>query len=152
MNCTLAAIGAGAMTASLLLAQRGETQGLTRMLVSSTSVTGIALMLAMAFPRIWLAAVFLVIMGAAMLVGNVAAQTLVQNSVASEFRARVMSLFIVFAYGLPAVGAVIMGWAASHAGFPAAIGGGALFMLVFWLWARPQQEATGALLETQETK
>lgn len=150
LSVLLAAIGVGAMTASLWLAQRGETEGLTRLLVSSTSVTGIALMLAMAFPQIWLAAAFLVIMGAAMLVGNVAAQTLVQNAVASEFRARVMSLFIVFAYGLPAVGAVIMGWVSSSAGFPAAIGGGALLMLLFWLWARPQQKATGALLETQK--
>lgn len=150
LSFLLAAIGAGAMSASLWLAQRGDTKGLTRLLVSSTSVTGIALMLAMGFAQIWLAAAFLIVMGAAMLVGNVAAQTLVQNSVASEFRARVMSLFIVFAYGLPAVGAVIMGWVSSHAGFPPAIGGGALFMLLFWLWARPQQEATGALLETQK--
>jgi len=150
LSFLLAAIGVGAMTASLWLAQRGDTKGLTRLLVSSTSVTGIALMLAMAFPRIWMAATFLVIMGAAMLVGNVAAQTLVQNTVDSSFRSRVMSLFIVFAYGLPAVGAVIMGWVSSYAGFPAAIGGGALFMLVFWAWARPQQAATGALLETHK--
>lgn len=150
LSLLLAAIGVGAMTASLWLAQRGETTGLTRLLVASTSVTGIALMLAMAFTQIWVAAAFLMIMGAAMLVGNVAAQTLVQNAVDSEFRSRVMSLFIVFAYGLPAVGAVIMGWLSSYAGFPAAIGGGALFMLVFWAWARPQEEATGARLEIRE--
>jgi MFS family permease len=150
LSLLLAAIGAGAIAASLWLAQRGETKGLTRLLVLSTSVTGIALMLAMQFRHIWLAAAFLVIMGAAMLVGNVAAQTLVQNTVASELRARVMSLFIVFAYGLPAIGAIIMGWVASYAGFPAAIGGGALFMLLFWLWARKKQRARGVILETQD--
>ncbi len=150
LSFLLAAIGVGAMTASLWLAPRGDTKGLTRLLVSSTSVTGIALMLAMAFPRLWVAATFLVIMGAAMLVGNVAAQTLVQNTVDSNFRSRVMSLFIVFAYGLPAVGAVIMGWVSSYAGFPRAIDGGALLMLVFWAWARPQQAATGALLEAHK--
>jgi hypothetical protein len=74
----------------------------------------------------------------------------VQNTVASELRARVMSLFIVFAYGLPAIGAIIMGWAASYAGFPAAIGGGALLMLLFWLWARTKQGTRGAILEMQE--
>ncbi len=148
LSLLLSAIGAGAIMASLWLALRGETKGLTRLLVWSTSITGVALMLAMQFNEIWVAAGFLVVMGAAMLVGNVAAQTLVQNTVELGLRARVMSLFIVFAYGLPAIGSIIMGWLATYAGFQAAIGAGAVFMLVFWLWARPRQQAKSVLLET----
>jgi MFS family permease len=105
------------------------------------------LMLAMQFQNIWIASGFLVVMGAFMLSGNVAAQTLVQNSVEPEFRARVMSLFIVFAYGLPALGAVLMGWVAAMSGLQAAIGGGALLMVLFWLWALPKREAMSKRLE-----
>jgi MFS family permease len=143
----LASIGTGALSASLLLARRGQTAGLTRLLVLSTIATGVMLMLAMQFQNIWIASGFLVVMGAFMLSGNVAAQTLVQNSVEPEFRARVMSLFIVFAYGLPALGAVLMGWVAAMSGLQAAIGGGALFMVIFWLWALPKREAMSKRLE-----
>ena len=143
----LGSIGSGALLASLVLARRGEMRGLTKLLVLSTIATGVTLMLAMQFQNIWIASGFLVAMGAFMLSGNVAAQTLVQNSVEPEFRARVMSLFIVFAYGLPALGAVLMGWIASMAGLQPAIGGGALFMAIFWLWALPKREAMGKRLE-----
>ncbi len=143
----LAAIGFGALFASLLLARRGEMQGLTKLLIFSTILSGISLMLSMQFGHIWIAAVFLAVMGAFMLCGNVAAQTLVQNSVAAPFRARVMSLFIIFAYGLPAVGAVLMGWIAHYAGLQATIGGGALVMLLFWLWSWPKRGDMAQQLE-----
>lgn len=149
LSLLLAAIGAGALTASLWLARRGETAGLTRILIITTIITGLALMLAMQFKHIWAAAFFLAIMGAAMLTGNVAAQTLVQNTVATNMRARVMSLFIVFAYGLPALGAVLMGWIASYAGLQTTVGAGALFMLLFWVWARPRQNAMAGQLERE---
>ncbi len=144
----LAAIGLGALTASLVLARRGEMSGLTGLLIFSTIVTGISLMLAMQFQNIWFAALFLAVMGAFMLSGNVAAQTLVQNSVEQSYRARVMSLFIIFAYGLPAIGAAIMGWIATRAGLQATIGGGALFMLLFWLWSWPQRKPRAQELES----
>lgn len=143
----LASIGSGALGASLFLARRGQMAGLTKLLVLSTIATGTMLALAMQFQNIWIASGFLVVMGAFMLSGNVAAQTLVQNSVEPEFRARVMSLFIVFAYGLPALGAVLMGWIAAMAGLQAAIAGGALFMALFWLWALPKRSAMSKRLE-----
>ncbi len=82
-----------------------------------------------------------------MLIGNVGAQTLVQNAVDSAVRARVLGLFIVVAHGLPALGAVIMGWIASHAGLQATIGGGAVFMVLFWLWSRPRRDGMARRLE-----
>jgi MFS family permease len=145
----LGSIGTGALLASLVLARRGEMHGLTRLLVLSTIVTGFMLMLAMQFQNIWIVSGFLVVMGAFMLSGNVSAQTLVQNGVEPEYRARVMSLFIVCAYGLPALGAVLMGWVASYVGLQAAIGGSALFMALFWLWALPKREAMSRRLEGQ---
>jgi MFS family permease len=142
----LAAIGVGAVTASLWLARRGDTKGLTSLLVLSTSASGIALATAMQFSNIYAGAAVLCVMGFFMLIGNVAAQSLVQNSVEQEFRARVSSLFIIFAYGLPAVGAVIQGWIATHIGLNVAIGTGAAMMIAAWLWARPQRQHMSRLL------
>lgn len=143
----LAAIGAGAVAASLWLARRGETQGLTGLLILSTAASGIALVAAMQFSNIWIGAAILCVMGFFMLIGNVSAQSLVQNSVDQEFRARVSSLFIIFAYGLPAVGAVIQGWIATHIGLNVAIGAGAAMMLVAWIWARPQRDRMSRKLD-----
>ncbi len=143
----LASIGIGALSASLVLARRGETAGLTFVLVLSTLVTGVALALSMQANNIWLASLALCVMGSFMLAGNVAAQTLVQNSVDPAFRARVMSLYIIFAYGLPAIGAALMGWIATSVGLQATIAGGALFMLGFFVWSWPRRKAMAAQLE-----
>ena len=147
LSLLLSAIGAGALVASLWLARRGEMAGLTGLVVWSMLGTGVALMLAMVLDSIWIAAAFLAIVGAFMLTGNVSAQSLIQNAVESHVRARVLGLYIVVAHGLPALGAVIMGWIAAHAGLPATIGGGAAFMIVFWLWSRPRQGEMAANLE-----
>lgn len=145
----LASIGLGALLASLLIARRGRMHGLTRLLIASMVVTGLSLMLSMQFQNIWIASVFLAVMGAFMLAGNVSAQTLVQNSVEQQYRARVMSLFMIFAYGLPAIGALIMGWIAAFAGLQMTVGTGALLMLVFWVWAWPKRDAMRQHLEAE---
>jgi MFS family permease len=142
----LAAVGVGAVIASLWLARRGETRGLTSLLVWSAVITGIALALAMQFSSIWAGAALLGVMGFFMLTGNVAAQTLVQNAVDPEYRARVSSLFLIFAYGLPAVGSVVQGWIATHIGLHAALGAGALLMIGAWLWAMPQRHTMSVRL------
>ncbi len=147
LSLLLSAIGAGALVASLWLARRGEMAGLTGLVVWSMVGTGVALMLAMVLDSIWIAAAFLAVVGAFMLTGNVSAQTLIQNAVDQDVRARVLGIYIVFAHGLPALGAVIMGWIASGAGLRATIGGGAAFMVLFWLWSRPRRDAMARRLE-----
>ncbi len=143
----LGAIGAGALLASLWLARRSEMAGLTGLVTWSILGAGVALMAAMIFDRLWIAVAFLMIVGVFMLIGNVGAQSLIQNAVDSRVRARVLSLFIVFAHGLPAFGAAIMGWIASEAGLRATIGCGALVMVLVWLWARPRAGTMAAILE-----
>jgi MFS family permease len=135
LSLMLSAIGVGAVSTSLVLARRGHTKGLTRLLVWSTFGTGICVAFALQAPSINVAAISFCLMGVCMLSGNVSAQTLVQNSVSTEMRARVLGLFIVFGHGLPAVGALAQGWLASYFGLPAAVSGSAILMLGFWVWA-----------------
>jgi MFS family permease len=146
LSIILAAIGSGAVLASLWMARR-EGGGLTGLLVLSTLITGIAVALTMQFDNIWIAAVFFFLMGMFMLMGNVSAQTLIQNNVEPALRARVMGLFIVFGHGLPALGALVQGWIATTVGLQAAIGGGALLMLAVWVWAFAMRRSVAAHLE-----
>ena len=151
LSLLLGAIGAGALLASLWLARRGEMAGLTELVTLSILGAGLVLMLSMTFGQLWITMAFLMVVGGFMLVGNVGAQSLIQNAVDSRVRARVLSLFIVFAYGLPAFGAVIMGWIASQAGLQATIGCGALVMVLVWLWARLRAGNMAAILERSDS-
>jgi len=147
LSLLLGSIGAGALLASLWLARRGEMVGLTKLVTLSTLGCGVALTLAMAFGELWLAVMFLMVVGAFMLIGNVGAQSLIQNTVDAHIRARVLSLFIVFAHGLPAVGALLIGWIASHAGLQVTLACGGLALATVWLWARSRAGSMAEALE-----
>ena len=150
LSLLLGAIGAGALLTSLWLARRGDMAGLTGMVTLSILGGGVALMMAMVVGQLWAAVLFFMIVGGFMLTGNVGAQSLIQNAVDSKVRARVLSLFIVFAHGLPAIGAVIIGWIASEAGLRLTIGCGALMLVLVWLWARSQSGKHTAVLERSD--
>ncbi len=94
--------------------------------------------------------VFVVIgLGAFMLLGGIASQTLIQNAVDSAMRARVMSLFVVLSWGVPAFGALAEGWVASFIGLQPVVAAGALLAIVLWLWARPTGRRFAASLERE---
>ena len=150
LSLLLSAIGVGALAASLWLARRGQMAGLTGLVVASTLGTGLALITAMTLDSIWFAAASLVILGAFMLTGNVSAQSLIQNTVDSAVRARVLGLYIVVAHGFPALGAVIMGSIAVDAGLQVTIGGGAALMILVWIWSRTRRDRMAAVLENTE--
>ncbi|MEC7489747.1 MAG: MFS transporter [Pseudomonadota bacterium] len=132
----MSAIGLGAMISCLWIGIRGRTNGLTHLVTLSLLAQGAALILSTLTGSIWLAAFCLGIVGFAMLIGGVGSQTLIQNAVDEGIRARVMSLFIVISWGLPAFGALAAGWIADFAGLPATIAAGGLLTILLWLWAR----------------
>lgn len=132
----LSSIGIGAMCSCMWLAQRGETAGLTRLVTAGLLISGAALFLFTLTGHIWLAGPVLTVVGFFLLVGGVGSQTLIQNAVESGVRARVMSLFVVISWGLPALGALAMGWIAEFLGLQATIGAGAAMTFAVWLWAR----------------
>jgi MFS family permease len=150
LSIILSSIGGGALGASLWLARRGTSAGLTNLLILSTGVTGLAVALSMQSDHIWAAAGFFGIMGVFMLLGNVAAQTLIQNNVDPDLRARVMGLFIVFGHGLPAVGALLQGWLAVYIGLRAAVGGSALMMFIFLAWSLAVRKSVTRNLEAPQ--
>jgi len=150
MSIILGAIGVGAVIASLWLARRGRTAGLTNLLVVSTVLMAAPLAISMLFVNIWLAAIFFAVLGFFLLAGNVSAQTLIQNSVDPDLRGRVMALYIVFGHALPAVGVLFQGWAANYVGLQPAIAGGAFLMLIVAGWAFMLR--SGVIQQLEDTK
>jgi len=102
----------------------------------SLIISALALVLFTISDHIIFAAAFLTVVGFAMLMGGIGSQTLIQNTVDSDMRARVMSLFVPISWGLPAFGALLMGYFAEFAGLQVTIGVGGLVAALLWLWAR----------------
>ena len=131
----LSAIGIGAMCAGIWVAQRGRTRGLTNIVAIGAIGMGGAVLVFTAVDSIWVAAVVLAVSGGSMLVNNVGSQTLIQNAVDPRMRARMLSLFVVISWGLPAIGAVAMGWLASIIGIRPAVAGGSALAVLLGVWA-----------------
>jgi MFS family permease len=127
------AAGLGAMSGGLWLARRGRTEGLSRVLVRAM-LLGIVGLLGFASSKIfWVALLCLVAVGFSVVSIGISTQVMVQNSVDSAMRARVMSLYGVLNRGGPALGALVMGWAASDLGMAPPVITGALLALIVWL-------------------
>ncbi len=142
-----AAMGLGAMLGALWLALRGVLAGLTTITVSAVLVLALALGAFTAMDHFFLALPFLAISGFAMVVNGIGSQTLIQSSVAPAMRGRVMSLYTLIYRGMPALGAVVMGWLAEGLGLPATLGGGAVLCLVAWGWAARRRRGMAVALE-----
>jgi predicted MFS family arabinose efflux permease len=133
----MSSIGFGGLISGLWLARRGRTGGLTHLVTLSLLASGVSLALFTLSGVIWLGAGCMVSVGFFMLLGGIASQTLIQNAVNSAMRARVLSLFVVISWGLPAFGALAEGWLASLVGLPPVVAVGAVLAVFLWLWARP---------------
>ncbi len=143
----MSSIGFGGLVSGLWLAHRGRTSGLTGLVTLSLLISSVSLALFTVIGSIWLAACFLFSVGFFMLLGGIASQTLIQNAVDSAMRARVISLFVVISWGLPAFGALAEGWLASFVGLRPIVAAGAVSAIVMWLWARPAGRRFTAELE-----
>ena len=143
----LSGTGFGAIFSGLWLARRGRTEGLTRVVTFSLMMSSLALTGFVLSPNIWIGAICTAGIGFFFLAGGVASQTLLQSAVQSGMRARVMSLFTGISYGIPALGALVAGWAASFLGLQPVIGAGAVITFLIWLPTRGEGKRLAGELE-----
>jgi predicted MFS family arabinose efflux permease len=146
----LSMIGVGAMLGSIWLAWRGKIEGLTAFVGISIAVMGACQIVFTSVDSIYLAGAFMAISGFCMNGGSSASQTLIQSTVSHALRARVMSLFVVISWGVPAFGGVITGWIAETAGLRATLAAGGALSLALYLWARLRVKAAAKELEAAE--
>ncbi len=139
--------GIGATIGGLWLARRGDPAGLTNVALVSTLLLAAALLLFVASDTLWLAVPAIAVSGFCMILIAVGSQTLLQLSVDSALRGRVLSLFGMVIRGGPAVGALFIGAVSEVIGLQLAQGAGAVLMLggLAWLWRR--RRAIAAALE-----
>jgi MFS family permease len=132
----LASAGAGAMLASLWLAWRGATQGLTRIMLWNFAATVIALIAFLYSGDLAIGVALLFVYGycsATVLISN---QILIQTTVEDYLRARIMSIYALTVRAIPAFGAFMAGQLADRLGIVPTFLGGAIAGLVFWIWIR----------------
>ncbi|MEE8517458.1 MAG: MFS transporter [Alphaproteobacteria bacterium] len=140
-------LGLGAFIGSVFLAGRGGVEGLTRLLVVSVLIFAITLIGFTATDIFWIACLFTMVAGLSVVMVGVAEQTLLQASVDSAMRGRILSMYTLIARGFPSIGALIMGYAASIVGLRWPVFVGAVLCLVMWVWALRRREQMAAVLE-----
>lgn len=132
-------VGGGAIIASLWLGGHPGGGGLVRILMASLMLSALAGALFAMTDSLWFAVPLLIAIGFGMASTGVAAQTLIQLSVDSSMRGRVLGIYGLLFRGGPAVGALLMGWASDYVGLQLPIFIGAALVLAVWLWARRRQ-------------
>lgn len=139
--------GIGAAIGAIVLARYHGVQGLTARMVSSMLVLSLAVFGFAATDIFWFALGCAMIAGYALVAVGVIEQSLMQASVDDAVRGRVASLYIMFARGCPAFGALLMGVLAEYAGLRPPIAAGAVLCIGLWFWARRRQGGMAEALE-----
>lgn len=152
LGILLAASGAGALVLSVVMAVRGSTQGMPRLLVISIVIDAIAVLIFSTTPNFWVATAMMVIVGGFIVTAAVSAQTLVQATVDLNYRGRVLAVYLSLVPSAQSIGAFVIGWIAERTGLSIGVAGGALATLVaaiVWgssIWRRAREieaQATG---------
>jgi MFS family permease len=142
------AMGIGALAGALHVAIRGGTRGLTDFCIIGyvcTAAGGLGISLA---PNLWAGLLFLFIGGYGLNVMSTCVQALMQLAVDDHIRGRVLSLYLLFYRGIPAIGALLVGVAAEVYGLRGATGAGGLLCILMLVVIWPTRRPIIALLET----
>jgi MFS family permease len=134
LSILLSATGLGAMIGGIWLARRGKTDGLTKVFTWSLLISALAMLLFVMTENIWVGAILIAIVGMAIVAGSITSQTLIQNTVDQKVRGRIIGITAVLSWGLPAVGAAMMGWIAEFLGLSVTLAIGAGLTATLWLW------------------
>ena len=149
----MSAMGLGAWSGGLYLASRtGGPKGMTTITLSCMALANLGLLAFVAtgalWGTLWLALPLMVFMGTVFIMQGIGNQTLIQSAVDPALRGRVLSLYGVTVRGMPAVGALIVGWLAEFHGLALPVAGGAFLCLAVWAWAWRNRRFYADNLET----
>lgn len=127
------AIGVGAVTGGIWLAGRPSAVGLTRIFMACVLGLTLTLLVFATSNSTLVALPLLTVAGFFMVTSAVCAQILIQMNVEDGMRGRVLSVYAMMLRGSPALGALVMGFAANYFGlrWPLVVGSiGVLLVLV----------------------
>ncbi len=115
-----AALGVGALAASLFLAARKSVVGLGRVIAVATGVFGLGMAGLSLSHTLWISLVLLVVTGFAMVAQMAASNAVLQTIVEENKRGRVMSFYTLAFFGMGPLGSLLSGCLASTLGIAAA--------------------------------
>ncbi len=140
-------LGVGSFVGSIFLARINGVSGLTRILIANILLLSVAVIAFTSTDIFWVALICTFFAGIAIVMIGVIEQTLLQASVDSAMRGRVLSFYTLIARGCPSLGALLMGYLASFFGMQLPVACGAALCIGLWFWARRRQDALGKSLE-----
>jgi MFS family permease len=111
-----AALGVGALAASLFLAARKNVVGLGRVIAMATGVFGLGLAGLSLSQTLWISLVLLAVTGFAMVAQMAASNAVLQTIVEENKRGRVMSFYTLAFFGMGPLGSLLAGCLASTLG------------------------------------
>ena len=130
----LSSTGATALAASLWLARRNNTDGLTRYMLAASAASAITIFAFAWQTNLVLGVVLMAVFGFTMSVMNVSNMSLVQIGLEDRMRARVMGTYSLSFRLVPAVGALIVGTSGTLVSLPVPVSVAAALSLLFWVW------------------
>jgi MFS family permease len=128
-----AGMGVGAMLGATWIALRGHTRGLTYIVILQAFGLAISLFGFVATKNLLLAAAFGAMSGFTLTVMATGISALTQLAVNDGMRGRVMSLFAMIYRGVPAIGALAIGFAAQTVGLRTAFAMCGIACVLVWL-------------------
>ncbi|OGF78095.1 hypothetical protein A3I27_02925 [Candidatus Giovannonibacteria bacterium RIFCSPLOWO2_02_FULL_43_11b] len=128
----------GAIVGAFYAASRKDLFGLERRAVFFASIFGVALVLFSFSKMIWFSIFFVALSGLGAMLHNTSANSYVQSVVSGERRGRVMSFYALAHQGLIPIGSLLLGWAASSYGAPAAMIAAGIFCILSVLLLGPR--------------
>ena len=108
--------GLGALFAGMWLAQRGSAAGFSTIASGAVALAGMGVVVFTTTSTLWAAAPALLATGFAITTMGITSQTLIQQGVDGHMRGRVLSIWGLILRGVPALGALGMGWVSDFTG------------------------------------
>ncbi len=128
--------GVGALVGAVYLASRPSVLGLGRVIATSVTVFGMALIGFALSRTLWLSVALLPLVGAGFMVALASSNTVLQTIVEEHLRGRVMAFYAMAFLGTAPIGSLFAGTLAEHIGEPATVIIGGVACIAGGLWFR----------------
>lgn len=145
-----AGMGVGAMIGATWIALRGHTRGMAYIVIVCTIGLGISMLGFVSTKSLLIATTFGALSGFTLTVMATGISALVQIAVADDVRGRVMSLFAMIYRGVPAIGALAIGFAAELVGLRTAFAVAAVACVAAWIVLARMHEAVDVAMQDRK--
>jgi predicted MFS family arabinose efflux permease len=131
-------MGLGAVAAGLRLLLWDADKGLPKLVISSTMMSGLAVIAFSFTQHMWMAVAAIFLVAYWITLCGIASQTLIQTCVDKSMRGRVLSLWAAIYRGAPGIGALVIGWLSGIYGlaWPNALVAFACVLAAIWMYRR----------------